>query len=237
MKRTGNKIPKIIGRLLVLSLLPFASTGQDTVKITRHEFSIQQAIDYANKNNVNVKNALLDIKLQEQVNREITSRAYPGINASLGTTYNPNVATQVLPNFISPATYQVLIDEGVKDGNGNVIQMPDDFGFVAAQFGTKYSATAGISLSQILFDGQVFVGLQARDAAISFYKKNAEITEEMIKTNIYKIYYQLLVSKTQVELIDANIAFLEKNLKDTRIIYENGFREKLDVDKVSVQLT
>lgn len=237
MKRTGNKIPKIIGRLLVLSLLPFASTGQDTVKITRHEFSIQQAIDYANKNNVNVKNALLDIKLQEQVNREITSRAYPGINASLGTTYNPNVATQVLPNFISPATYQVLIDEGVKDGNGNVIQMPDDFGFVAAQFGTKYSATAGISLSQILFDGQVFVGLQARDAAISFYKKNAEITEEMIKTNIYKIYYQLLVSKTQVELIDANIAFLEKNLNDTRIIYENGFREKLDVDKVSVQLT
>ena len=74
MKRTGNKIPKTIGRLLVLVLLPFASTGQDTVKITRHEFSIQQAIDYANKNNVNVKNALLDIKLQEQVNREITSR-------------------------------------------------------------------------------------------------------------------------------------------------------------------
>ena len=65
MKRTGNKIPKTIGRLLVLVLLPFASTGQDTVKITRHEFSIQQAIDYANKNNVNVKNALLDIKLQE----------------------------------------------------------------------------------------------------------------------------------------------------------------------------
>ena len=30
----------------------------------------------------------------------------------------------MLPNFISPSTYQVLIDEGVKDGNGNPIQMP-----------------------------------------------------------------------------------------------------------------
>lgn len=59
----------------------------------------------------------------------------------------------------------------------------------------------------------------------------------MIKTNIYKIYYQLVVSKKQMELLDANISLLEKLLHDTRIIYENGFREQLDVDKVSVQLT
>ena len=230
--------------LLGLALLPAAvfaqgtiRTNVDTMKVTKHEFSVQQAIDYAKKNNVNVKNALLDVQYQAQVNREVTSRAYPGINASLGTTYNPNVATQVLPNFISPATYQVLIDEGVKDGNGNTIQMPDDFGFVAAQFGTKYSATAGISLTQILFDGQVFVGLQARDATMRFAKKNVEVTEEMIKSNIYKVYYQLVVGNTQVELLDANIERLEKLLKDTRIIYENGFAERLDVDKLTVQLT
>ena len=70
-----------------------------------------------------------------------------------------------------------------------------------------------------------------------FARKNVEVTEEMIKTNIYKIYYQLVVSKTQVELLDANIERLEKLLKDTKIIYENGFAEKLDVDKVSVALT
>lgn len=234
MKKRGNNWRRAI---IVLALFPFMAMAQDTVKVTKHEFSIQQAIDYATKNNVQVKNALLDVKYQEQVNREVTSRAYPGINASLGTTYNPNVATQVIPNFISPATYQVLVDEGVKDGNGNPIVMPNDFGFIAAQFGTKYSATAAISLSQILFDGQVFVGLQARDATMSFARKNAEITEEAVRTNIYKVYYQLVVSKTQVELLDSNIALLEKLLKDTRIIYENGFAEKLDVDKVNVQLT
>jgi outer membrane protein len=203
----------------------------------KHEFSIQQAIDYAKKNNVNVKNALLDVQYQEQVNKEVTSRAYPGINASLSTTYNPNVATQVLPNFISPATYQVLIDEGVKDGSGNPIQMPADFGYIAAQFGSKYSASAGIALSQLLFDGQVFVGLQARNATMRFARKNVEVTEEMIKTNIYKIYYQLVVSKTQVELLDANIERLEKLQHDTKIIFENGFAEKLDVDKLTVALT
>jgi len=131
----------------------------------------------------------------------------------------------------------VLIDQGVKDGNGNPITMPNDFGFIAAQFGTKFNANVGVSLSQILFDGQVFVGLQARGAAIDFYKKGAEVTEELIKTNVMKVYYQLVVAQTQIELLDTNISFLQKNLHDTRIIYENGFREKLDVDKLTVQLT
>lgn len=235
MKKVRNKT-FFTGWALLFSL---ASPAQsDTAgKSKRHEFSIQQAVDYALKNNVNVKNALLQVKIQEQQNRNFTSAAYPHINASIGTTYNPSVATQVLPNFISPATYQVLVDEGVKDGNGNPIQKPADFGFIAAQFGTRFSANAGISLTQILFDGQVFVGLQARGAAMDLYRKTAEVTEEGIKASIYKIYYQLAVSKTQTELLDANIALVEKNLHDTRIIYENGFREKLDVDKETVRLS
>src|SRR6266496_2095840 len=138
---------KRVAWLCVWAFFPGMAMAQppDSARVTNHKFSIQQAVDYAKKNNEQVKNALLDLKMQAQVNREVIAAAYPHINASLGTTYNPNVATQVLPNFISPATYQVLIDEGVKDGNGNTIQMPSDFGFIAAQFGTKFSASAGIS--------------------------------------------------------------------------------------------
>lgn len=209
----------------------------DTTAPKRYEFSVQQTIDFAKKNNVQVRNALLDIKQQEEVNREITASAYPRLNASLGTTYNPNVATQVIPNFISPSTYQVLVDEGVKDGNGNPIQMPTEFGFIAAQFGTKYSATVGASLSQLLFDGQVFVGLQARRTSLDWRASSAEVVEEQIRLNIYKIYYQLVVGKTQLELLDANIERLSKLLKDAKALYDNGFAEKLDVDKVNVQLT
>jgi len=237
MKNSGIKGTAVV---LIMALAPLASVAQvpgtkpgDT--ITRHEMSVQQAIDYAKKNNVQVKNALLDVKMQEQVNREVTSRAYPSINGNLSTTYNPNVATQVIPNFISPATYQVLVDEGVQ-GSSGPITMPSDFGLIAAQFGTKYSATAGVSLNQILFDGQVFVGLQARGATLDFARKNVEVTEEQIKANIYKIYYQLVAGRTQVELLDSNISRLQRLHRDTRIIYENGFVEQLDVDRVSVQL-
>lgn len=234
--KTNNQPLKL---LAVLTFLFSTAQAQqkDSLGPSRHEFSVQQAVDYALKNNVNVKNALLQVKVQEQQNAVFTASAYPHINASIGTTYNPAIATTVIPNFISPATYQVLIDQGVKDGNGNPIQMPSNFGMIPAQFGTKFSANAGISLQQILFDGQVFVGLLARGAAVELQQKNAEVTQESLKANIYKVYYQLSVSKTQIEMLDANIALVEKNLRDTRIIYENGFREKLDVDKETVRLS
>lgn len=223
---------KLITLLFILAL---AHTSR-AQKPNRYEFSIQQAVIYAKKNNVQVKNALLAIQAQMQTNKEITASALPTISGSIGTQHLPNVAVQTLPNFISPATYQVLINEGVKDGNGNSISMPGDFGFIAAQFGTKWNASAGVSLQQLLFDGQVFIGLQARKASIDFQEAAARVTEENIKTNLYKVYYQLVVSKTQIELLDANIKRLEKLDYDVKVLYKNGFSERIDIDKITVQL-
>lgn len=222
---------------LLLCLLFFTSTIIAQKTATKHEFGIVQAVDYARKNNVQVKNALLNIQSQMQTNREITAAALPTLTGSIGTQHLPNIAVTVIPDFISPATYGVLVKEGVKDGNGNPIQMPNNFGFVNAQFGTKYNASAGVSLQQLLFDGQVFVGLQARKASIDFQTKGAEVTEETIKTNIYKIYYQLVVSRTTLTILDANIDRLSKLEQDAKVLYKNGFAEKIDIDKVSVQLT
>jgi outer membrane protein len=199
-------------------------------------FSVRQAVDYAIKNSAQVKNALLDIETQRQTNKEITAAAYPQLTGSVNANHFPNVAVQVFPNFIAAGTYGVLQQEGIKDGNGNPIQMPANFGFIEAQFGAKYTAAAGVDLNQLLFDGQVFVGLLARKASIEFATTTAQVTNEQIKANVYKIYYQLVVGRKQIESLDANILRFEKLLNDTREIYKNGFAEKLDVDKVEVQL-
>lgn len=204
---------------------------------TKNEFSVKQAVDYGLKNSVQVKNALIDIQMQKQTNRELTANAYPQITASGGATHYIDIPTSVLPNFISPSTYQVLVDNGVKDRNGNPITFPQGgFGNINAQFGVPWTANGSIDVSQIIFDGQVFVGLLARPAAVEFATKNAEVTQEQIKANIYKVYYQLVVGKKQVGAIDANIERFEKLLHDVKEIYKNGFAERLDIDKVQVQL-
>ncbi|HVZ57368.1 MAG TPA: TolC family protein [Chitinophagaceae bacterium] len=227
--RIGKRYSLVAGALTVSVVL----AAQDS---TVHHLSLRQAVDYAGKHNVQVRNALLDIQAQDASNREVTAAAYPQLNGSIGATYNPNVATQTFPNFIAMATYGVLVQEDVRKGNGNPIVPPADYGLIQAQFGTRWTASAGLDLSQILFDGQVFVGLQARATSMQFREKALEVTTENIKANIYKVYYQLVVSRTQVDLLDANIARLDKLLHDTRVIYENGFAEKLDVDKLSVQI-
>lgn len=202
----------------------------------QHALSVKQSVEYAMKNSAQVKNALIGIQLQQQTNREVTSAALPNISGSVEANYYPKVPVQSFPNFIAQATYGVLEHEGVKDGNGNPIISPNDFGFVQAQFGTKWTSSVGVSLSQLLFDGQVFIGLQARAASIHYATKTAEVTQEQIKANIYKIYYQVVVGRKQMESIDANIERFEKLLTDTRALYQNGFAEKLDVDKVEVSI-
>jgi len=178
-------------------------------------FSAQQAVDYALRNSVQVKNALIDIEIQRQTNKEITALAFPQINGNFSLNNYLSIPTSLIPAEFT----------GGAPGT-----------FIPIKFGTKYNSSAGVDVQQILFDGQVFVGLQAKRTAIDFSTKTAEVTKEMIKANIYKIYYQLVVGYKQIESIDANITRFEKLLHDTREIYKNGFAEKLDVDKVEVQL-
>ena len=220
------------GLALLLSIFAIPAMAQQ-----RYEFSVRQAVDFAMRNSVQVKNALIDISVQEQTNRELTGAAYPQINGNLGATYFPKVPVQSFPNFIAQGTYAVLEEEGVKNASGQPIVSPSDFGIIQAQFGTKYTGTAGVSLSQLLFDGQVFVGLQARGTAMDMARARAGVTQEQIKSNVYKIYYQILVGRRLTQTVDANIDRVSKLLSDTREIFKQGFAEKLDVDRLEVTLT
>ena len=198
--------------LLMLSLLIFSLNG-NAQKV--NSFSLQQAVDYARQNSVQVKNAMIDILIQQQTNRDITSIALPQINGSGSVSDNLIIPTTLLP--------------------GEIIGQPAGT-FVPVKFGTKWSAGASVSLSQLIFDGQVFIALKARNGTIDLQKALLGITEEMVKANIYKIYYQLVLSKTQMNLLDANIERLQKLSRDVKLIYENGFAERLDVDKLTVQI-
>ena len=204
---------------------------------TVNSFTVQQAVDYAKKNSVQVKNALLDILIQKQTNRDVTSIALPQINGSAGITHNFDIPVQTLPNFITKGTYDALIANHVVDGNtGQPIKPLADYGTIPFPLGNPWNANAGITLSQIVFDGQVFIALKARNGTMDYQRKIAELTEENIKANVYKVYYQLVTGKIQIELLDANISRLEKLKRDVQIMYDNGFTEKVDIDKLAVQL-
>ena len=203
-------------KLALLSFLAFGISGAFAQDSTVHQFSVEEAVAYAKKNSVAVRNALIDVQIQQQTNKQITSAAYPQINGSFNLNDYLDIPTSLLPAEIT----------GGPAGT-----------YLPVKFGTKYSATGALDASQLLFDGQVFVGLQARAASIELVNKQVDVTEEMINVNVQKVYYQLVVGRKQLSTISANIDRFAKLLADTKIIYENGFAEKLDVDKVNVQLS
>jgi outer membrane protein len=230
-----NRIQKGLIGLLLIGFITNIYGQSQTPQV--HEFSIQQCIDFAHQHSAQIKNALLDLQIQQQTNKSITAGALPTISGTASSTAYFNIPVQPVSDFITPAIYGVLVDKGVKDGNGNTITLPTGnpavFPFSLYQ---KYSATGSVQLTQTLFDGQVFIGLQARKASIDYYQKAIDMTEESISINIYKVYYQLIVSKTQMQQIDANISRAQKLLNDATVMFQNGFQEKLDVDKATVQL-
>jgi outer membrane protein len=216
-KNTGARALYVAGLLLLamgLRAQQAPPNGQQALAV--HLFSLAQAIDYAGKNSAKVKNALLDYQIQEQSNRATTSQALPQVSGSAGLTDYLQIPVTVAP--------------GKYFGYPNVKLVP-------IAFATQYSANAGVTLKQVLFDGQVFVGLKARQTALDYYKANQELTEQQLRQNITKVYYQLLLSKVQVQLIDANISHAEELLHNSSEMYKNGFAERLDVDKATVQLT
>jgi outer membrane protein len=229
-----NNMGKII-LAVFFSTLDVTNYAQTSVAV--HAFSIQQCLDYSRQHNVQVKNALLDLEIQQQTNKSITAGALPTISATGATTDYFSVPVQPIQDFLTPAIYGVLVKEGVKNSSGITITQPTgppaELPFSLFQ---KYSASGGVTLTQTLFDGQVFVGLQARKTSLDLSQKAIDLTTEMISVNIHKIYYQLIVSRTQMQQIDANIARAEKLYNDAGAMYKNGFAEKLDVDKASVQL-
>jgi outer membrane protein len=200
----------------LLSMLPVILGTAFASAQSVHMLTVQDALDLAKKNNIQVKTALANLSVQEQTNKQLTADALPVISAT-GTSTN---------YFQIPVI--VLAANSFGPGFPPTSQ--------AVALNQKYNLTGGVLLTQKLFDGAVFVGLKARSSALDYYRKSIDLTIEGLSVNVYKTYYSLVVSKTQLELLDANIARAAKFLHDTKVMNDNGFAEKLDVNKAVVQL-
>ncbi|MXV15463.1 TolC family protein [Hufsiella ginkgonis] len=102
------------------------------------------------------------------------------------------------------------------------------------QFGTKYQSSAGISVSQLLFDGGYITGLKGSKAYRELYQRSYTRTRIATNVAVTKAYYQLLTNEERFRLLDANIAQLKQQLDETIQLNKQGFVEKIDVDRLSV---
>jgi outer membrane protein TolC len=99
-----------------------------------------------------------------------------------------------------------------------------------------WQASAGFTFQQLLFQPDVFVGLQARSKALELADWNIKSMEDSVRSNVYRAYYSVLVAEKRMQLIDSSLVRLQKLMSDQGQLFKNGFAEKLDIDKTQVSL-
>ncbi len=216
-----------LGIIATLTLtLSLQLSAQDSQQV----YTLEECIDYAVKNNQTLQNAKLEIDKSDAVVKQQLSQGLPQVDANVDLGYNFKVPTTFIQDFISPSIYGVLFQEG--------LLTPVDLGEPAtfpAQFGTKYSGSASISLEQMIFNGSYFVGLKAARTFTDLSRKEQVRTQIDVIEAVSKAYYTVLVNQERQELVARNFSRIDSLLANTQALYENGFAEKIDVSRIKVQ--
>ena len=175
-------------------------------------FSLKEAIDYAQNHQSSILNASIDEEIAKNTVKRTIGIGLPQLNGNVNFQDFLKIPTNLLPGeiFGKPGT-----------------QIP-------AQFGVQYQSSFGLELNQLLFDGSYLVGLQATKTYKELSNKNLKRSRIETAVGVTKAYYSVLVSNEQLSLLDANMERLKKSLNDTKALFANGFVEKIDVDRLTV---
>jgi len=208
--------------IILLSILYSGMFGQ-------RNFSLSEAIDYALSENSKMKQASLNAEDASLSVREFKSIGIPQINGKINYQYYIAVPQQPIVDFITPSIYQVLFDENV---------IPEkDLGpprTSSISFFQPNNLSGSLEVNSLLFDGSYLYGLKAAKLYKELSVKQIKITEQEIRANVTKAYLGTLIAIETRKFFQDNLGIIQKSLNDAEKMYENGFVESLDVDRLTL---
>ena len=180
------------------------------------DFTLENCLKYGFENQAFVLNARLDREMAVALIGETRAEGLPQIDGSIEYSNYFNIQDAFLPKVIFDPN--APLDE-----------------FVPVPFSQKYNGMANLVASQMIFDGSYFVGLKAartfKELTEKDYLKSRQDAAELIT----KAYYTVLVTHVALDLIESNYERLDTLLTETSLMYENGFAEKIDVNRIQVE--
>lgn len=217
--------------LVILLLLSSPLAAQE-------EFDLEACIQYAMANNNNVKSATFDEYIAEAQIKEVAATGFPQLSLAADLQYFIELPTQILPGFFAPEQEVVIIDGNpyplTKLDPETLQPIPGEE--VAAQFGFPWQSTVGANLSWRALDPAYFYGLKAARELSSLRSIQSAQTREEIAFNVANAYIQALISRQQQALLNVNISRVSSLLDETRALYQEGFVESIDVDRLQISL-
>ncbi|WP_343487098.1 TolC family protein [Allomuricauda sp. d1] len=198
--------------LSTLLIIPWLGLSQEEPA----QFSLDEAVAYALEHNYNAINASRDLVDAQKQKWEVIADGLPQISGAV--SYQNQLKQQVvqLPGEIAGG------DPGT---------------FVEVVFGQPQQMSATGTLRQQIFDGSYIVGVQATQAFLRFSQNNKEKSDLDVRRSVTEAYGNVLLAQESVDIFEKNKETLEKNLFETKKIFENGLGDEESVDQLQITLS
>lgn len=198
--------------LLLIAGLSLAQSGEKK----SFSLSLKDAVNHAIQNNYTAINANRDVEAAKLKKWETTTIGLPQVNGSVGYQNNFRLQKSLIP---------------AEFFGGN----PGEF--IPVAFGTKHNMNAGLTVTQLLFDGSYLVGLQSAKTYLQISENAKKKTNQELTEMVVNAYGNVLLAEESAAILQKNKTTLEKTLNDTREIFKNGFIEEENVEQLQITLS
>lgn len=212
------------------------SEAQESQKLT-----LKEAVNMALLQNTNILNSDLDLKIAQKRVWETMASGLPQINAKGAYSHIFKVPTlsfggkTVLSNTNVPwdPTTQSGTMSSLSLANGENIYLNSEPG-TPIELGLKNNTTFDLTLSQLIFSGSYFVGLQATKVYYGLTKENAEKTKLDVIETVTNTYNMIKLAEESRKILTQNLENINKTLFEISEMNKHGFLEKTDVDQLEL---
>lgn len=208
-------INRFFGRKFMIKAICFLVLGSVSFSEIQAQqtLTLSDALQYATKNSEALRKAQLDIIGGQLKVSEVRASALPQVSAV--STLTNNLLVQ---QFVLPA-------EAFGGAPGE---------FMAIKAGQTWNAMSQVQLSQQIFNQQVFTGLKAAKGSAEYYRLAAELAEENLLQQVATNYYMVIITRQNLETLDANLSRIEQLEKTVANQFEVGLAKKIDLDRIKV---
>lgn len=217
--------PKAIIFLFTLTL----TLSAEEVSAQTMSLTLADAHAQALENNQKSKISALEIEKAEKVVRETLAIGLPQVNAQGSFQNFLDIPVNVIPDFISPSVYGVLITEGLLPAGAG-----GEPGLIPAAFGVDYTMSGEVTLNQLLFNGSYLIGLKAAKSYVEMSQLQKTKSDVDVKEQVSEAYHTVLLAQENARVLGSSISTLEKMLADISALYEEGFVEEQDVQQMQL---
>jgi outer membrane protein TolC len=233
MFRKLNQILLLAAMILSGTML---SVGQEKAKL-----SLDDAINRALKNNTNILNSDIDLKIAQKKVWETIATGLPQISGKGSYSHIFKVPTLSFGGKTVLSNTEVPWDPVTMSGtmssltlaSGESIYLNSEAG-TPIELGLKNNTTFDVTLSQLIFSGSYIVGLQATKVYYGLTKQTAEKTKLDVIETVTNTYTMIQLAEESKKILSQNLENINKTQYEISEMNKQGFVEKTDVDQLEV---